>query len=487
MHQELKCPKMRRIFEDIKTDRSLESSSNIMSLIEKWPTLVEDLKWLDDYIEQSARHPRISYNPIHMEFARSLGNTRLQSPTYSSSHATKKLIQSNSLKERVYDLGRDNKIFCSQWLNHRQVVVGTKCNSLIVLDVQTGKSFKMPCLPSSGRFNPPSECGGIHAIEINPSRTMLATGGDKTNELAIYKMPSFDPVCVGEACHTDWIFDLKWLDDEFLVTGSRDGSLALWRLDQLTIDEGIAFKKDYEDESSMDSDSPCDTSVENITYISALERVVCKDGKKVRSLLYNDQEKDIVALTLNSRINIFDAQTMTEKSSTIIPGTTGRSSQGDNLCIAHYQEGKLYAVGNKSHVDLFDYRGSSPSTLTKVSFPLPSIGVRSLSFQGDILTFGTGCGNICFYDMRAMQYLMTDLRKDMEDETESSPTQVPAVMSTANGFVQMDAEYYNHYIQNMEYKPAIYTHAYDSTGTRLFVAGGPLSFNLAGNYAGLWS
>lgn len=48
-----------------------------------------------------------------------------------------------------------------------------------------------------------------------------------------------------------------------------------------------------------------------------------------------------------------------------------------------------------------------------------------------------------------------------------------------------DEEYIDGF-QNVKYTPAIYTHCYDASGTRLFTAGGPLPANLYGNYAGLW-
>ncbi len=41
-------------------------------------------------------------------------------------------------------------------------------------------------------------------------------------------------------------------------------------------------------------------------------------------------------------------------------------------------------------------------------------------------------------------------------------------------------------MQQQKYMPAIYTHCYDESGTRLFAAGGPLQCGARGNYIGLF-
>lgn len=64
--------------------------------------------------------------------------------------------------------------------------------------MNTGRILNIPSLKSSDKSYP-SECPcGIHSIDINPSRTLLATGAENTNDLAVYKLPTFDPVMVGE-------------------------------------------------------------------------------------------------------------------------------------------------------------------------------------------------------------------------------------------------------------------------------------------------
>ncbi|KPJ18504.1 DDB1- and CUL4-associated factor 12 [Papilio machaon] len=99
---------------------------------------------------------------------------------------------------------------------------------LMVYDVRSRSLDAIPTLRPRAPWPGAEHQTGIHALQINPSRTLLATGARNSCELAIYSLPTLDPVCVGEA-HKDWILDVCWLDDEFVVSGSRDSRLALWR------------------------------------------------------------------------------------------------------------------------------------------------------------------------------------------------------------------------------------------------------------------
>ena len=114
-----------------------------------------------------------------------------------------------------------NKIFCSQWLNGHQIVFGSKCNrvnnsyherlfshiycvpldfQLSVYDLNKKELFSIPLLRSLQNRQPESQCG-IHALAINPSQTILATGAENTNDIAFYSLPTFDPLAIGEVIY----------------------------------------------------------------------------------------------------------------------------------------------------------------------------------------------------------------------------------------------------------------------------------------------
>nr|CAD7585806.1 unnamed protein product [Timema genevievae] len=387
---------------------------------------------------------RTSFNFTDYVRERELGST---APKWvNMEYGTRHILTHEMFKEYSVSLGNMNKVFCSQWLSDRQVVFGTKCNKLMVYDVTTQKLDQIPSL--QGRRDTSAsqqdQCG-IHSVQINPSKTLLATGARNSSEVAIYRLPTLDPVCVGEAAHRDWVFDMCWLDDQFLVSGSRDTRMALWRI--------------QEDELMDGSDVP------TYKHIQAVSVKECKSAQKVRAVAFNKAYQEIAALSLNGYIHVWDAETFKQKLSRKLP------SCQENVCLAVQDEG-VYAIGCRSYTLLLDAR--TLQAIKKISPRYSGCGIRSASFQGNLLTIGTGVGILLFYDLRAGKYLDSSIN--------SSRT---VVLKASRGWVFPDEDYIEGF-QHIKYTPAIYTHCYDTSGTRLFTAGGPLPANLYGNYAGLW-
>lgn len=361
-------------------------------------------------------------------------------------YGSRHILTHEMFRESPITLGNMNKVFCSKWLSDRQVIFGTKCNKLMVYDVLTHKLDQIPSLVSpQDTVGVEQQLCGIHSIQINPSRTLLATGARNTCDIAIYRLPTLDPVGIGQNAHKDWVFDMCWLDDEFLVSGSRDTKMALWRITS--------------DMMECKAELP-------LNQISAISVKECRNSQKVRALAFNKSYQEIAALSLNSYIHIWSAETFKQKLSRKLP------SAQETACLAIQEESGLYAVGCRSYTLLLDSR--TLQGVKKVSSRYTGCGIRSASFHGDILSVGTGLGVLMFYDLRAGKYL--------ESSINSSRT---VLLKTSKGTVFPDEEFHENG-QNLKYTPAIYTHCYDSSGTRLFTAGGPLPVNLTGNYAGIW-
>lgn len=349
-----------------------------------------------------------------MDYVRSresdLPEQRYMSPRY----ATRHILTHDMFKETPITLGNINKVFCSQWLSNRQVVFGTKCNKLMVYDVQTRKLDAIPTLSAGPNPNNPDAQHGIHAIEVNPSKTLLATGARNSSDIAIYRLPTMDPTYLGTNAHRDWVYDMCWLDDQFLVSGSKDTKLALWRIQDHPFD--ALTRKQQEEEELVEQLAECSTAAPSVVAaspaaaakvagpsfetMSAISVKECRTAQKIRSICFNQQYKEIAVLSLNSYIHLFNAETFSQKLSRKLPNCQ------DNVCIACQPEG-LYAVGCRSYTLLLDPR--TLQAVKKIASRYSGCGIRSASFQGNILTVGTGLCMLMFYDIRAGKYLESSI------------------------------------------------------------------------------
>lgn len=91
------------------------------------------------------------------------------------------------------------------------------------------------------------------------------------------------------------MFDVCWLDDQFLVSGSKDSKMGLWKI----IDD---YNRSNKSETL------------NYKCIEAVSLKTCKSAQRVRAVAFNPEFQEIAALSLNGFIHIWNAETFRQAS-----------------------------------------------------------------------------------------------------------------------------------------------------------------------------
>ena len=374
---------------------------------------------------------------------------------------------------------------------------------------------------------------GIHAISLNPSRTRLATGGENPCDVAVFSVAAAavdDEASRGTGAllrpsallvgHRDWMFGVDWITDNVLASGSRDATVRIW-----SVPDSAESSEVFRGGDARRGDG----AVPEIRHPAATIRA---HADRVRDVKYARGARRLASLCVDGTVAFTDPETMS------VSETRRLRSRRELMCLA--TDGcHAVAAGSQAHVALLDHRQNAVCAREKKLPHDDADGVRSLSFSegGRLLTIGGGGGRLFFFDVAAGKYLprvvgegeedcfgprgaraddaeaaardgfpdapgARDARDARGDDDIAPPSARPPpdvgrrrkltalALRTGRGFLDRERDAFAERFADAEdwfaARNACYAHAWDASGTRLLVTGGPLAYGLKGCYVGLW-
>ena len=261
------------------------------------------------------------------------------------------------LHEHEYNIYSSDKIFSSQWLTTDTILLGTKCNQLILLHVSTGRKTLIPTIQHQQRHqhqstvqppiqNQSQRHGGVHALKINPSHTLLAATTTHPAQIGIYHLPSFKPLAILDG-HADWVFGVEWVSDTRLVSISRDHTVAMWDLSLLFdhmghLDDGSSMgDEDEVDEVDHTQPEPPLITLNPIKHIKAHD-------EKVRALCLDARYGHLYTLSSDTTVKLWDVHSLEHLR------TAQLVHANETVCMTQCRQHELIAIGSQSHVSFLD-------------------------------------------------------------------------------------------------------------------------------------
>mmetsp|Transcript_22737 Transcript_22737/g.44627 ORF Transcript_22737/g.44627 Transcript_22737/m.44627 type:complete len:539 (+) Transcript_22737:210-1826(+) len=331
-----------------------------------------------------------------------------------------------------------DKVFCCKWLDHKDLLVGTKCGRLLRFkpheEIATQKptcvETRLPVNANIARSD--HESGGIHDLSVNPSNTVLACAGIglRAETVALYRVHDMKPltVCSDEdASHKDWVFAVSWINDHTLVSASRDGSLVVRSLpedmqDLASTGPAVSRSSTLSAQSSSSSETVSMAQhqsqhvpgalVTKSSYLKAHGGFKVRDckafftGGAERSRLVTiapDAKPDSAVLLWDVAHGSPSVSDHLSKSAMV--NSDMQSSRSAILefspCLAvHDTDPHIFGFGLRHDIRLFDSRDLNNRACAFMSEDTTNGPIRSFSIRGHYATCGGASGKLFMFDAR---------------------------------------------------------------------------------------